>query len=598
MTTGTINVQADNIFPIIKKFLYSEHEIFLRELVSNAVDATQKLKTLASVGDFKGELGELKIEVLLDKEAGTLTVKDRGIGMTEREVEKYINEIAFSGAEEFLKKYKDKTGIIGHFGLGFYSSFMVADKVEIFTKSHKKAKAVSWSCSGNPEYVLKAAEKKERGTDVVLHISGEASEYLEDGKVEQLLRKYSGFVPVDVVFKGEVINNAKPAWTQKPAELKEEDYKNFYKELYPHSFEEPLFNIHLNVDYPFNLTGILYFPKLKGAFEMQRNKIQLYCNQVYVTDSVENIVPDFLTLLHGVIDSPDIPLNVSRSYLQGDPNVKKISAHITRKVADKLEDLFKKDRKDFEQKWEDIRMFVEYGMIMDEKFFERSGKFALYKNVHGDHRTFEELEKKIKAAQTDKDGKLVVIYTTNPDEQHAYISAAGERNYEVIELTTPLAAHLVGKLEQGMEKVKFVCVDSDAADKLIQKDEAIPSKLSDSEKDKLRPVIENVVDKSKFNVVFESMPETDQPFTVTQPEFSRRMKDMNALAGGAGTMPEMYNLLVNNNHPLVVGLLKEKDKKKREQKIRQMSDLAMLAQNMLKGEQLTEFVRKSIETIK
>jgi len=541
MAQGKINVQAENIFPIIKKFLYSEHEIFLRELVSNAVDATLKLKTLSSMGDFKGESGDLKIQVVIDKEAKTITVKDRGIGMTEKEVEKYINEIAFSGAEEFLKKYKDKTSIIGHFGLGFYSSFMAAERVEIFTKSYKKAKAMRWECSGSPEFVLEPVDKKERGTDVVLHISKDSIEYLEDARISGLLSKYCKFVPVEVEFKGEVINNTSPAWKKKPVKLKKDDYDKFYKELYPYTFEEPLFNIHLNVDYPFNLTGILYFPKLKGNFEMQRNKIQLYCNQVYVTDSVEGIVPEFLTLLHGVLDSPDIPLNVSRSYLQSDPNVKKISSHITKKVCDKLNELFKNDRKDFESKWEDIRVFIEYGIVTDEKFAEKAGAFTIYKNSDGKYFTLEELKEKIKTAQTDKDGNIVILYATKPEEQHTYISAAKERSYEVIEMTSPLTAHLAGKLEQTNEKVKFVCVDSDATDKLIAKEEIIPSKLSDAEKDKLKPVIEKVVDKSRFNVVFESMNETDMPFTITQPEFSRRMKDMSAIGGGGtmGNMPEI-----------------------------------------------------------
>ncbi len=599
MAQGKINVQAENIFPIIKKFLYSEHEIFLRELVSNAVDATLKLKTLSSMGDFKGESGDLKIQVVIDKEAKTITVKDRGIGMTEKEVEKYINEIAFSGAEEFLKKYKDKTSIIGHFGLGFYSSFMAAERVEIFTKSYKKAKAMRWECSGSPEFVLEPVDKKERGTDVVLHISKDSIEYLEDARISGLLSKYCKFVPVEVEFKGEVINNTSPAWKKKPVKLKKDDYDKFYKELYPYTFEEPLFNIHLNVDYPFNLTGILYFPKLKGNFEMQRNKIQLYCNQVYVTDSVEGIVPEFLTLLHGVLDSPDIPLNVSRSYLQSDPNVKKISSHITKKVCDKLNELFKNDRKDFESKWEDIRVFIEYGIVTDEKFAEKAGAFTIYKNSDGKYFTLEELKEKIKTAQTDKDGNIVILYATKPEEQHTYISAAKERSYEVIEMTSPLTAHLAGKLEQTNEKVKFVCVDSDATDKLIAKEEIIPSKLSDAEKDKLKPVIEKVVDKSRFNVVFESMNETDMPFTITQPEFSRRMKDMSAIGGGGtmGNMPEIYNLLVNTNHPLISKVLKEKDKKKQEKQLGQLRDLAMVSQQMLTGERLTDFVKRSLSMI-
>lgn len=605
MTTGTINVKADNIFPIIKKFLYSEQEIFLRELISNAVDATKKLKTVASSGDYKDKVGNTTIDVVIDKEAKTLTVKDKGIGMTGKEVEKYINEIALSGAEDFVKKYKDKAAsIIGHFGLGFYSSFMVADKVEIFTKTCNQGKAVRWECDGSPEYTLEEIDRKERGTDVVLHISEDAVEYLEETRISTLLKKYCKFLPVEIKFNKEKINNTKPAWTKKPAKLEEKDYKDFYKELYPYNFEEPLFHIHLNVDYPFNLTGILYFPKLKKNFEAQRDKIQLYCNQVFVTDSIEGIVPDFLTLLHGVIDSPDIPLNVSRSYLQGDPNVKKISGHITKKVADMLEDIFKNDRKDFESKWEDVKIFIEYGMLSDEKFFERADKFSLYKNTDGKYFTMEEYTKKISKTQKDKDKKLVYLYATNAEAQHSYIEGAKERGYDVLLMDSPMTSHLVGKFESRQaegEQVTFARVDSEPIDKLINKEEVIPSKLSEKDEKKLKPVIEGVVPKEKFIVQFESMSEKDRPVTITQPEFARRMKDMNAMGGGPmmmGDMPEMYNLVVNSNHPLVGKMLKEKDKKKQGQIAKQAIDLALLSQNMLTGEELTKFINRSLDLIK
>lgn len=602
--TGKINVQTENIFPIIKKFLYSDHEIFLRELVSNAVDASQKLKTLALLGEFKEELGDLTIEVLVDKNAKTITVKDKGIGMTADEIEKYITEIAFSGAEEFVNKYKDKAeanAMIGHFGLGFYSSFMVAEKVVINTKTYKKGphtKAVKWECDGSPEYVLSDSDKKDRGTEIILHIAEDSTEFLEEERIRTILNKYCKFLPVEIKFGDKIINNTKPAWTKKPAELKDEDYKSFYKELYPFT-EDPLFHIHLNVDYPFNLTGILYFPKLKNNFEVQKNKIQLYSNQVFVTDSVEGIVPDFLTLLHGVIDSPDIPLNVSRSYLQSDANVKKISSHITKKVADKLEELFKNNREDFEAKWDDIRLFIEYGMLSDEKFYERALKFTLFKNVDGKYFSLEEYAEKIRATQTDKDNRLVYLYTSNPTEQHSFVEAAKERQYDVLVMEGPLAGHVVGKLEQKLENSLFARVDSDVIDNLIKKEELQSSKLNEEEKNLLKPVIEGLVPKDKFTVVFESLSEKDQPMIITQPEFMRRMKDMSALGGGmfGGNMPEMYNLVVNSNHPLITKILKENDAEKQRALTKQAADLALLSQNMLKGEELTKFIKRSVELI-
>ncbi|MBK7667457.1 MAG: molecular chaperone HtpG [Sphingobacteriaceae bacterium] len=587
---GTIKVQTENIFPIIKKFLYSDNEIFLRELVSNAVDASQKLKALSSMGEFKGTLGSLRVEVIVDKAAGTITIKDNGIGMTSEEIEKYITQIAFSGAEEFVNKYKDKVDknvVIGHFGLGFYSAFMVAKKVEIFSLSYKEnAKAIRWECDGSPEYQMEdIATKTERGTDIVLHIADDCLEYLETTKIEGLLKKYCKFLPVEIKFgtrkefipteekdkdgkavqkeieTDNIINNPTPAWTKKPAELTDEDYKSFYHELYPMQFEEPLFNIHLNVDYPFNLTGILYFPRLSNKLEMPKDRIQLYSNQVFVTDNVENIVPDFLTLLRGVIDSPDIPLNVSRSYLQADSNVKKISSHITKKVADKLEELFKKDRADFEKKWDDIKVFVQYGMMSDEKFFEKAKNFALFKNTEGKYFTFEEYENHVKGNQTDTDKRIIYLYTTNVSEQHAYIDAAKSRGYDVILMETMIDAHYINQLESKLKDTSFVRVDSDTVDKLIKKDEKQPSKLSEEQNKKLQPVIEGVVPKEQFMVVFESLSEKDAPMLITRPEFMRRMKDMNALGGGGmnfyGKLAEMYNLVVNSNHPLISRLLSE-----------------------------------------
>ena len=630
MAKGKIKVQTENIFPIIKKFLYSDHEIFLRELIANATDATKKLHTLASLGEFKGDIGNDTIEIILDKKAKTLTVKDKGIGMSEEEIKKYINQIAFSGAEEFVNKFKDKTdtnNIIGKFGLGFYSSFMVAERVEILSKNYKDEPAAHWECDGSPEYTIKQADKAERGTDVILHIADDSTDFLEESRIKTLLGKYCKFMPVAIKFgtkteyidnpKGKkdkdgniekeavqvdnIINNPVPAWTKAPATLSDDDYKNFYRELYPYNFEESLFHIHLNVDYPFNLTGILYFPKIKPNMEVQKDKIQLYSRQVFITDSVEGIVPDFLTLLHGVIDSPDIPLNVSRSYLQSDGNVKKISSHITKKVADKLEELFKKDREDFEKKWDDIKIFIEYGMLSDEKFNERAQKFALYKTTDGKYFTLEELTEKIKPLQTDKDEKLVVLYTSDVVAQHNYIQSAKDKGYEVIILDSPLSSHLVGKLEQQVEKSTFTRVDADTIDKLINKNEEIPSKLSDKEKETLKPVIEEVISKEKFTVQFESMNETDQPMTIVQPEFMRRMKEMSKMGGGGmmgmGNFPEMYNLVVNVNHPLISKMLKEKDNNKQKEIAKQTADLALLSQNMLKGEELTNFIKRSIELI-
>ncbi len=630
MSTGKINVQTENIFPIIKKFLYSDHEIFLRELVSNATDATQKLKALNSMGEAKGDLGDLKIEVVLDKAAKTLTIKDKGLGMTAEEIEKYITQIAFSGAEEFVNKYKDKVDknvVIGHFGLGFYSAFMVAKKVEIFSLSFKEgAKAVRWECDGSPEYTIEETTKAERGTNIVLHIADDSEEFLEKERIDTLLKKYCKFLPVEIVFgtktdwvgtgekdeKGiekekevqieNIINNPTPAWIKKPVDLKDEDYKSFYRELYPMQFEEPLFHIHLNVDYPFNLTGILYFPKLSNKFEAPKDRIQLYSNQVFVTDNVENIVPDFLTMLRGVIDSPDIPLNVSRSYLQADGNVKKISAHITKKVADKLEEIFKKERSDFEAKWDDIKIFVQYGMISDEKFYEKAEKFALVKNTEAKAFTLEEYANHVKANQTNKDNKVIYLYATNTDEQHTYIDAAKSRGYDVLLMDSPLDAHLINYLESKLSNTQFVRVDSDTVEKLIKKEDDQPSKLTEEEQTKLKPIVEGVVAKEKYTVVFESLSETDSPMLITRPEFMRRMKDMSAMGGGGGmnfygSMPDMYNLVVNANHPLVSKILAETDNAKQTQLAKQAADLALLSQGLLKGEELTKFIKRSVEMI-
>jgi molecular chaperone HtpG len=621
MQTGKINVQTENIFPIIKKFLYSDHEIFLRELVSNAVDATQKLKALSSMGEFKGDVGDTTIEVIIQKEEGKLIIRDRGLGMTAEEIEKYITQIAFSGAEEFITKYKDKTpeagAIIGHFGLGFYSAFMVASAVEINSLSFKEgAEPAHWSCDGSPDYLIKTGDRNFRGTDVILHIAEDSKDFLEEFKIRELLSKYCKFLPVPIQFgtrketqsideKEEqvdvpnIINNTSPAWTRKPADLTDEDYKSFYHELYPNQYEEPLFHIHLNVDYPFNLTGVLFFPKLKNSIEVQKDKIQLYCNQVFVTDAVENIVPDFLTLLRGVIDSPDIPLNVSRSYLQSDSNVKKIASHITKKVADKLEDLFKNDREDFEKKWEEIKVLVEYGMLSEEKFFEKAKKFALLKNMDGKYFTLEEYKEKIGETHLDVDNKVVYLYTSNLDAQHSYVEAAQSKGYDVLVMDSPLASHFVNFLETKLEDCTFARVDADTIDKLIKKEENTLSKLSEEEKTALKPVIEEVLEKGKFNVVFENLSETDQPVLITSPEFMRRMKEMQSMGrqNFMGNFPDMYNLVVNSNHPVINKLNLETNPEKKKEIAKQTVDLAMLSQNLLKGEELTKFIRRSYEML-
>ena len=626
MSKGKINVAVENIFPLIKKFLYSDHEIFLRELISNATDATTKLSHLSSLGEVKGDLGDLTIEVKVDKKGKKLHLIDKGIGMTQEEVQKYINEVAFSGAEEFLEQYKDTakdSGIIGHFGLGFYSAFMVAEKVEIITKSFKEEPAAHWTCDGSPEYSLVRAEKAERGTEIILHIDKDSKEFLEETRISELLTKYNKFMPVPIKFgtKEEtlplpkdapedanpetqtvdnIINNPNPAWTKKPADLEEEDYKKFYRELYPMQFEEPLFNIHLNVDYPFNLTGVLYFPKLNNDLNIQKDRIQLYQNQVFVTDNVEGIVPEFLTLLRGVIDSPDIPLNVSRSYLQADGAVKKISSYITRKVADKLSSLFKKDRKSFEEKWNDIKVVIEYGMLSEDKFFEKAEKFALYPTTNGEYYTFDELSEAIKDLQTDKDGKLVILYASDTDKQHSYIEQAKSKGYTVILLDSPIIGHLIQKLEGSKENITFSRVDGDTLENLIRKEESTVSKLSDDEKEELKPMIESVVTDSGYTVQLEPMDSQTLPFVLTQPEFMRRMKEMQQTGGGGmmGNMPDMFNLVVNTNHELVGQILHTKTTKKRERLILQALDLAKLSQNQLKGEALTQFIKRSVEMIK
>jgi molecular chaperone HtpG len=681
MQTGKIGVTTENIFPIIKKFLYSDHEIFLRELISNAVDATQKLKAIASAGDYKGELGNLTIRVAVDKKKKTIKVSDSGVGMTQEELDKYLNQIAFSSANDFLDKYKDQANsIIGHFGLGFYSSFMVSDKVEVVTKSWQEgAQAVKWTCDGSPEFTIGEADRKERGTDVILHIDKDSKDFVDDNKIEQLLKKYCKFLPVEIAFgkeqewkdgkyvdtgKDKIINNTKPAWTLKPAELKEEDYSKFYRELYPMG-DEPLFNIHLNVDYPFKLTGILYFPKIRNNIEIQKNKIQLYCNQVFVTDSVEGIVPEFLTLLHGVLDSPDIPLNVSRSYLQSDSNVKKISAHITKKVADRLSEIFRNNREEFEKKWDNLKLFIDYGMITDEKFYEKASKFALLKNTDDKYFTFEEYEKQIKEKQTDRHNSLVYLYSTNKTDQYAYIEKAKNKDYDVLHLDGQLDVHLINYLESKFKDSRFVRVDSDVIEKLIQKEEPKESKLTEEEKNDLRSIF-NVRTKSKeiYNVVVETLDENEAPVIITQSEFMRRMKDMSQLGGGMnfyGELPDSYNLVVNPNHPLVLKIVddikeesgkklsensaeirkvreevefmeKEHGKKKPEEVsqvekddleklrkemgsfensrkellenfgsnskiVKQLVDLALLANNMLKGEELATFVKRSVDLL-
>lgn len=684
MTKGKIDVTTENIFPIIKKFLYSDHEIFLREVVSNAVDATQKLKTLANMGELKGELGDQTIRVKLDKKKKTITVSDQGIGMTSEEIEKYINQIAFSSAEDFLAKYKNKENlIIGHFGLGFYSAFMVSKKVEIITKSFKDDEpAVKWVCDGTPDYEISEVKRSGRGTEVILHIDKDSEEFLEESKVRDILSKYCRFLPVPIGFgkktewkdgksveldEDNIINDTSPLWTRKPQDLKEEDYMKFYKDLYPMS-EDPLFNIHLNVDYPFNLTGILYFPRIKSNFEVQKNRIQLYCNQVFVTDSVEGIVPEFLTLLHGVLDSPDIPLNVSRSYLQSDSNVKKISGHITKKVADRLHDIFKNEREQFEKKWDDLRLFIEYGMISEEKFYDQVSKFALFKNTEGKYFTFEEYEKLIKENQTDKNKTLVYLYTTNREEQYAYIEAARSKGYDVLMMDGYLDLHFINHIESKFSNSHFVRVDSDVVEKLIQKEDSRDSKLTAEQQDDLKPVFNSQLPESTTNytVTFESLNEDDQPVLITQMEFMRRMKDMSQIGGGGpmgfyGDMPNQYNVVINANHPLILRIQEEKvkscdkqlskfdeklkplrdnkaeletaNKDKKEEEISQsdkdriadldkkikeftdkreevlakfgkenkivgqLVDIALLSNNMLKGEDLGRFVKRSIELL-
>ena len=637
MTKGNINVSVENIFPLIKKFLYSDHEIFLRELISNATDATLKLKHLTHVGDTKVEYGNPQIEVKIDKEGKKLHIIDQGLGMTAEEVKKYINQIAFSGAEEFLDKYKDSakdSGIIGHFGLGFYSAFMVAEKVEIITKSFKDEPAAHWTCDGSPEFTLEPSDKTDRGSEIILHIAEDSTEFLEESRISELLLKYNKFMPVSIKFGTKeindpehepkttkdkdgkettepqkqitvdnVINNPNPAWTKQPADLKDEDYSSFYRELYPSQFEDPLFNIHLNVDYPFNLTGILYFPKMSNDMQIQKDKIQLYQNQVYVTDNVEGIVPEFLTMLRGVIDSPDIPLNVSRSYLQADGAVKKISSYITRKVADKLKSLFNTNREDFEAKWNDIKIVIEYGMLSEEKFFEKSDAFALFPTVDGKYYTYEELFNKIKANQTDKDGKLVVLYTSDKDAQHSYIESAKSKDYEVLLLDSPIISHLIQKLESTKENVTFARVDGDHINNLIKKDETTISKLDEDQTKALDELLKEVIPSDKFMVQLEAMDSNESPFTITQPEFMRRMKEMQANGGGGGmnmfgSMPEMYNLVVNTNSELVGEILGTKTKKKQERLITQSLDLARLSQGLLKGEELTNFIKRSYEMIK
>ena len=628
MTKGNINVSVENIFPLIKKFLYSDHEIFLRELISNATDATLKLKHLTNIGEAKVDYGNPKIEVKIDKENKKLHIIDQGLGMTAEEVEKYINQVAFSGAEEFLEKYKDSakdSGIIGHFGLGFYSAFMVAEKVEIISKSFKDEPAVHWICDGSPEFTLEeTTAKTDRGTEIVLHIAEDSTEFLEENKIRELLTKYNKFMPVPIKFgtKTEtlplpedaaedavaetlevdnIVNNPTPAWTKSPSELKDEDYKAFYHELYPMQFEEPLFNIHLNVDYPFNLTGVLYFPKLANNLNIEKDKIQLYQNQVYVTDEVKGIVPDFLMLLRGVIDSPDIPLNVSRSYLQADGAVKKISSYITKKVGDKMASLINENREDYDKKWNDIKIVIEYGMISEDKFFEKSDKFALYPTTDGKYFLWNELEEKIKPNQTDKDGNLIILYATNADEQHSYIQSAKDKGYEVILLDSPIVPHLIQKLETSKEKISFARVDADHINNLIKKDEPAISKLNETEKETLKKNVEESINDKKFTVQLEDLDSTDAPFTITQPEFMRRMKDMQATGGGGmfgmGGFPEMYNLVVNSNSEFATKILANENVEEKSSQIKYALDLAKLSQNLLKGKELTDFIQRSYKQL-
>lgn len=621
MEKGHISVQTENIFPIIKKFLYSDHEIFLREIVANATDATTKLKTLSIKGDVEGDIGDLTIDIILDKEAKTLTIRDRGLGMTEAEVKKYLNQVAFSSAESFLKKYKDDATIIGHFGLGFYSSFMVANQVEVVTKSFKKtAKAVRWICDGNPEYEIENTKKEFRGTDVILHINEESVEFLEKSKIEGLLKKYCKFLPfpirfgtkTDTTWEGDgedrkkidtevdnIINDVAPLWKNSPTNIDDEEYKKFYKELYPFA-ADPLFWIHLNIDYPFNLTGILYFPKLNKGLEVQKNKIQLYSNQVYVTDDVKDIVPEFLTLLHGIIDSPDIPLNVSRSYLQSDASVKKITSYITRKVADKLNSLFKEDRKTFEEKWDEISVFVKYGMISEEKFYEKAEKFALFKNIDKEYFTFEEYQEKIKPVQTDKNNKLVYLYTNNKDEHFSYINSAKDAGYDVLEFDTIIDNHFIQQLEYKLQDASFVRVDSDTVDNLVQTDEKKESVLSDADQEKVKNIFTKVIDDKSAHIELKALSPNDYPVVLTKPEFMRRMKEMQQLQGmGLDNFPDSYNVVINTNHPLVAEkLVRMKSEEKREQFADYLQNLARLNQNMLKGEALSKFIQQSIEYAK
>lgn len=624
MSKGKINVSVENIFPLIKKFLYSDQEIFLRELISNATDASTKLKHLSNIGEAKINIENPIIEVKVDKKNKKLHIIDQGVGMTQDEVKKYINEVAFSGAEEFLEKYKDSakdSGIIGHFGLGFYSAFMVSDKVEIITKSYKDESAVHWSCDGSPEFTLKKHDKKERGTEIILSISKDSKDYLEESKIRDLLRKYNRFMPVPIKFGtkeivkdtgsekvnkeekeivDDIINITEPAWTKQPKDLDEQSYKDFYKELYPMNFEDPLFNIHLNVDYPFNLTGILYFPKISNDINIQKDKIQLYQNQVFVTDNVEGIVPEFLTLLRGVIDSPDIPLNVSRSYLQVDSAVKKITNYITRKVADKLNSIFKKERDKFQEKWNDIKVIIEYGMLSEEKFYEKAKSFALYPSTDDEYFTFDELINEIKENQTDKEDKTIILYATDLKEQDSYIKLAKGKGYKILLLDSPIISHLIQKLESNEKNISFSRVDSDTLENLIKKDEKSISKLDDKQKDKLKGYLEEIIPKEKFTLQLEALDSDTIPFMITQPEFMRRMKDMQATGGGGmfGNMPEIYNVVVNTNSNLISNILNIKTKNKRERLIKQSMDLAKLSQNLLKGEDLTDFIKRSFDLIK
>lgn len=626
-TQGTIHVQTENIFPIIKKFLYSDHEIFLRELVSNAADACQKVKTLSVAGEISSDASNLRVEVILDEAAKTITIRDNGIGMTAEEVEKYINQIAFSGAEEFMSKYKDAQ-IIGHFGLGFYSAFMVASRVDIVSLSHRKdSKAVMWSCDGSPNFTMDAAEKDTPGTDIVLHVAEDSAEFLDKSRLEGILTKYCKFMPVEIKFgmrsewvddpmgekdendrtkrietqKDNIINNTQPLWLKKPADLQEDAYGEFYHELYPTTFDAPLFHIHINVDYPFNLTGILFFPKMKAGVEVQKNKVQLYSNQVFITDEVKNILPEFLTLLHGVVDSPDIPLNVSRSYLQEDSNVKKISSHITKKVADKLASMFNNDRPDFEQKWDEISVFIQYGTLTDEKFAEKAIQFALFKNTAGEYRNLEELKEKIKGTQTDKNGKVVVLYATSKEEHHSFIVEAAERGYEVVLMDGPLAAHYIQHMEMKNSDLQFKRVDAEIMDKLIEKDEIQSSALSDEQKEKLTPAISELIDTKTYQLSFENMSPKAAPFTITQSEWMRRMKEQSAMGGGGfyGVLPDSYQLVANSNHPLFSQTIEGADGQPmvNKDKIKQAIDLAKLSKGLLKGEDLTEFVKRSVEML-